>query len=338
MRVLHVPNVESALMNGVRLILADHVVEDSRNGIVKVCPQPVTTVYARPEQRVLFCPVRNANPFFHYMESLWMLAGRNDAKAPGYYAEQIKSYANEDGTLDGAYGYRWRWPDDQIAEIVKQLSRDRTTRRAVLQMWEPHDLFNNSLDKPCNTACMFRVRDRSLDMVITCRSNDAIWGAYGANAVHFSILQEYIAKMCGLSTGLMYQMSANLHIYAERPDVKRYVEHLQTRGSERPAYAFEYGVEPAPTPVFDLADVEFAREEATSLMETIFNQGMHPYADDYRTSAARTGVRMHNAYAAYKAKDFIKAMSLCSSIEQEDWRAACGAWLARREEAHNAKH
>src|SRR5690606_25799426 len=34
------------------------------------------TEYSHPQERVLFSAVRDANPFFHFMESLWIMAGR----------------------------------------------------------------------------------------------------------------------------------------------------------------------------------------------------------------------------------------------------------------------
>ena len=50
-------------------------------------------------------------------------------------------------------------------------------------------------------------------MSIVNRSNDMIWGAYGANAVHMSMLLEYMAAMTGFQVGIYYQISNNLHAY-----------------------------------------------------------------------------------------------------------------------------
>jgi hypothetical protein len=50
-------------------------------------------------------------------------------------------------------------------------------------------------------------------MQVNCRSNDIIWGAYGANAVHFSFLQEWLAWAIGVRVGVFYQVSFNYHIY-----------------------------------------------------------------------------------------------------------------------------
>ena len=50
-------------------------------------------------------------------------------------------------------------------------------------------------------------------MVVFNRSNDIVWGAYGANAVQFSMLQEYIAAHIGVPVGWYEQVSTNFHAY-----------------------------------------------------------------------------------------------------------------------------
>ena len=91
-------------------------------------------------------------------------------------------------------------------------------RRAVLEMWDAEGelrMANSCKDHPCNTHIYFNVRDNILDMTVCNRSNDMIWGALGANAVHMSILQEYIASHIGARVGIYTQFSNNLHAYTE---------------------------------------------------------------------------------------------------------------------------
>jgi thymidylate synthase len=71
-------------------------------------------------------------------------------------------------------------------------------------------------DVPCNTNAFFRVTNGKLDMMVNCRSNDIFWGAYGANAVHFSFLQEYVASSIGVEVGRYWQNSFNFHAYVDR--------------------------------------------------------------------------------------------------------------------------
>ena len=217
MRVISVRNVHQALPEGLRLLKEMGVRRNSRNGPVIVAPFPVSTVYSHPRERVLFWPQRDANPFLHLYESLWMLSGRNDVDPLLRYAKQFAEYSDDGKVFHGAYGYRWKraFGLDQIDLIVRQLAANPESRREVLQMWDTHaDLSSPSKDIPCNLVITFQCSSRGdLDMVVFNRSNDIIWGAYGANAVHFSMLQEYIAHKLQRPVGTYTQVSVNYHAY-----------------------------------------------------------------------------------------------------------------------------
>ena len=99
--------------------------QESRSGSVIEFPSPVTTTYKRPEERVLFYKNRDANPFFHLFESIWMLAGRDDVKYLSNFNKRMEEYSDDGHTLHGAYGYRWReyFLTDQLDWIVLHLKR-----------------------------------------------------------------------------------------------------------------------------------------------------------------------------------------------------------------------
>jgi len=245
MRVILARNVQSAYFQGLNYLMNHGLQEESRAGPVLVSPTPVTTVYEKPRERVLLDPGRDANPFFHHFEALWMLAGRDDAAFLNRYVGDFGlRFAESDGVIHGAYGQRWRWHFgfDQLDVIVRKLTDEPETRQCVLTMWDPSkspaaaleagsdDLCGSWRDRPCNTHVFLRVRgergersvghgnvedydERVLDLTVCCRSNDVIWGAYGANAVHFGALQEYVAARVGVGVGRMYQVSNNYHAY-----------------------------------------------------------------------------------------------------------------------------
>src|SRR5262245_49446193 len=109
MITIYAKNVREALPQGLKLLRDCGKEEPSRAGMVRVAPCPVMTVYAEPCDRVLFSPERDANPFFHLAEALWMLAGRKDAEFLNLFVKDFgKRFAEEDGTVHGAYGARWR--------------------------------------------------------------------------------------------------------------------------------------------------------------------------------------------------------------------------------------
>ena len=103
----------------------------SRNGAVIRYKRPVTIIYTRPTERVLFSPARDANPFFHLYEAVWMLAGRNDLKSMTNYVARFKDFSDDGETLHGAYGYRWRkyFGYDQLDWIVDELKANPESRR-----------------------------------------------------------------------------------------------------------------------------------------------------------------------------------------------------------------
>lgn len=223
MRVISARNVHHALSLALNVMDEEGVRRDSRNGPVIQAPWPVTTTYMYPWERVIFWKERDANPFLHLYEGLWMLAGRNDVAPLVRYAKQYQEYSDDGEILWDAYGSRWRnFMDcnnvpDQLAVIIERLRQNPEDRRSVLQMWSSQrDLNRNKRSVPCNlTATFQRGPEGKLDMVVFCRSNDIVWGCYGANAVTFSMLQEYLADRIGCGVGNYAHVSVNWHMYAD---------------------------------------------------------------------------------------------------------------------------
>jgi len=179
--------------------------------------EPVCTTYRYPWQRVLLHEKRDANPFFHLAEALWILAGRNDVAPLAQFNSNIRQYSDDGLTFHGAYGHRLRADMDQVAWAIRRLKTDPDTRQVVLQIWDARrDMQEGTRDMPCNTQVYLKIRDGRLNILVTCRSNDALWGAYGANAVQFSVLQEYIAAHVGCAIGEYRQVSDSLHVYLDQ--------------------------------------------------------------------------------------------------------------------------
>lgn len=163
-----------------------------------------------------------------------MLAGQNRVEWLLQFNSQFGQFAEDDGTQYGAYGYRWRKHHgfDQLSALVTALEKVNN-RRAVLQMWDAvYDMGESRKDVPCNTHAYFYNDGNKLDMTVCCRSNDMIWGAYGANVVHFSILQELIASELGVAQGKYYQMSNNFHLYTELGPGAKMLAKLRGGGLE----------------------------------------------------------------------------------------------------------
>lgn len=69
----------------------------------------------------------------------------------------------------------------------------------------------------------------SLEMTVCNRSNDLVWGMLGANVVHMSFLQEYMAAQLGWSVGKYHQITNNLHAYLARWTPDEWLKEYQSR-------------------------------------------------------------------------------------------------------------
>lgn len=347
-------SVNEAFVRGLRLLNNSGSHEESRNGPVIVAPGPVVTHTTDPTQRVLFGAKRDANPFFHLFESLWMLAGRNDLPWLAQFNKGMANYSDDGGdTQPGAYGHRWRkwFHYDQLEVIVQHLTEKPGSRRAVLTMWDAWPLamdkdgvwkggdlekVDTSADVPCNTNIFFSIRDGELlDMSVQCRSNDAVWGAHGANAVHFSILQEYMAARLDLGVGHMYQYSFNYHAYPGA--LKHTPAELANDAADMDAYR---SGEVTSTPLFDSDSVGGAFERELAWFMNVATPGNEGLA--YPTFTERLfidlALPMLHAWQAHKAKDYPLARKHIRTMPNGcDWQRACDLWLARRQANHAGK-
>lgn len=325
MIVIRARNVQAALPAGVRLLRDRGTCRESRNGPVVVAPEPVTIVYERPEERVLFWPDRDANPFLHTADALWCLAGRNDVDFLAFFATQMREYSDDGRSLAGAYGYRWRkkFGVDQLGEVIAGLRRNPECRRQVVQMYSAEeDLGSASKDVCCNVAASFQVDPSGqLDMVVFQRSGDLCWGSLGANPVQFGFLHEYIAGGVGVPLGRHWNTVANLHAYPDTFNPLLGMADWNSDFSQYPAPPYPLGVSDEGTEDFDDECIAFCCWEPIDAFRLPF----------FREVA----VPMRDAYAAYKAtpkpEAFDSARSILEAMSRCDWRLAAEEWIDRRE-------
>ena len=290
--------------------------EGSRNGMVYTVPYPTILTLHNPLARVVFNPVRDANPFFHLAEVVWMFAGSNDVRFVEQFNKRYREYADEETDIVwGAYGSRWQNKHrgargDQIQEVINILHSDPQSRQAVISMWDPYaDLGTGHNDRPCNTQIMFRVVNDKLDMLVTNRSNDLVWGALGANVVHFTYLQEVIAQQIGVPLGTYRVVTNNLHFY---PNMPRGEEHMKN------SVFFDPELYPPTIPV--LAEGEAWADLKADCRDYVMN------APSERTKwFTELAEPMMTAYLNKKYRqDIILELPDC------DWKKAALDWMGRR--------
>ena len=326
MRVFSFRNVSDALPNVIAALQQEGVERESRNGPVLMFPTPVTTIYQKPLERVLFYPQRDANPYFHLMESLWMLGGRNDTAFLCRFVASMKDFSDDGKTFHAAYGHRWRqhFGMDQLEIIADMLKKDPTDRRAILSMWDANvdGLGRTSKDFPCNMQAMFSIdNEKKLNMLVSNRSNDIIWGAYGANAVHFSYLLEFMAAAIGVEVGVYYQMSNNFHAY----------KATMEKGMFEPARPNPYAEEGLKHIPLVNTDMQTWHQD---LLMFLTEGPIVGFRDKFFRRVATPIWNSHQAFKQVENPDrFKNAKEILGQCQDTAWASACFLWLEAREQA-----
>lgn len=253
---------------------------------------------------------------------------------------------------------------DQLDLLVNHLKVDPNSRRAVLQMWNVEDdllkigmkdgqktgndfMSLGSKDVCCNLSVMFSLQQTnwisaqgvgipdkpvySLDITVTNRSNDLVWGLLGSDYVTFTILQEYMAARLGCEVGVYNHFTSNLHVYDWnwKPEAwlnEHEVMHDQYRSIENGSVLNFVPLVKDPA-VFERelhevvdccwgAGERGERETLRPILEEPFLQNV--------------AVPMFGAFAQHKLKNYEGAMSLASSIDADDWRIVATNWLTKR--------
>lgn len=350
MKSIRARNINEAFHLTLMSLREEGITAQSRNGPVVSFPTPVSIEYTHSDERILFLPERKTNPTFAIVETIWMLAGRNDLSLLTPFNQNMAKYSDDGQTVRGsAYGARWRnwFGRDQLRAVVAEL-QDPTSRRAVLTMWDAEsDLNRNSKDLPCNLQILFRVIDDELCMTVTNRSNDMIYGAFNTNVVHFSILHEVIAGALKLGIGSYWQISNNFHLYTDDPLSKFFFEDYQINLQED---AYGLGVcqsYPLAEEIVNftkfLEECEFFCDRlGVALARTATHSGedvsnyLHASTTEITSGFLRECVvpmvrsYVRWKYSSHNANDLEEANVLADSIDAQDLYLTMTDWLSRR--------
>lgn len=175
-----------------------------------------------------------------------------------------------------------------------------------------------------------------LDMTVTNRSNDLIWGMLGANVVHFSFLQEYVACALGIEVGVYNQMSNNAHVYTETNSgwhPEKWLQEYRTRTMHSPP-SLSYDSTVRTSPLLFTSDETVERFDSVVKEFVERNTSGDRLAQDHTWNnlfLSNTTQPMMHAWHFYKERDFEAALHWCSKIAGADWRVACTEWIERRQ-------
>lgn len=193
--------------------------QESRAGATREILHAAFTIH-NPLERWVIARRPAINPAFAIVETVWILAGRDDSALPNHWNPELPKYTGPGERYHGAYGHRLRrrFGLDQLERAYLALSKKPESRQVVLQIWDFEiDLPDEegepaSPDIPCNVLSMLKVRGGRLEWTQVMRSNDLFKGA-PYNFVQFTVLQEVMAGWLGLQVGSYDHLSDSLHVY-----------------------------------------------------------------------------------------------------------------------------
>jgi thymidylate synthase len=178
-----------------------------------------------PRHRLLASPARKANYGFAVGEFFWYLRGDDKLEPLLYYNKRMGSFSDDGETIQSAYGERMFGSCGGVSQwdtVVETLLKDNDSRRAIVNINDKHDQYRGAWvgtkDVPCTLSFQFFVRAGKLDMVVSMRSNDVVWGLTN-DVFSFTMIQELMLlslKEAGLevSLGKYIHFDGSLHLYS----------------------------------------------------------------------------------------------------------------------------
>ena len=153
-------------------------------------------------------------PFSCLGELCWYLAQTRDLSFIAYYLPAYRKDA-EGKEIYGGYGPRlFDWNGlNQFATVADILKRKPDSRRAVIQLFDAHDILEPHKDIPCTCTMQFMIRKTQLHMLAYMRSNDALVGM-PHDVFCFTMLQEIMARTLSVELGQYKHMVGSLHLYS----------------------------------------------------------------------------------------------------------------------------
>jgi len=171
---------------------------------------------------------RNINIFFLLAESMWIWCGRKDVEWLILFNSRMVEFSDDGKYFNAPYGYRLRnWGldsfasdereyvkvIDQFEQVIRILSNDKDSRRAVMSIWNPVlDLGRKSKDLACNSMLFLTERNDKLSLTVSNRSNDLHWGL-PTNVFQFSFILELLSLILKTEVGHQTHNIQSLHYY-----------------------------------------------------------------------------------------------------------------------------
>lgn len=233
--------INSFLTGSCRLLLSEARKRETRGNTCYELSEPYMFKIKNPCARHITIPQRKWFKTLPYAESLWLASGRNDMDFITYYLERMNEFSDDKVMMRGGYGPRFRHYNglitdyvsptmqserkdeaDQFRYVVECFKAEMNTRRAIISIGDPmkdcfdeNHLLKRTNDIPCTRMLQFikQPDTNKLNLIVTMRSNDIIWGASAVNIFTLTFIQEYFSAILGLEVGDYIHISNNMHYY-----------------------------------------------------------------------------------------------------------------------------
>ena len=150
----------------------------------------------------------------------------NPAKAAYGHSPEAKVNMMNERDLGAVYGFQWRHFGaaydnydtdytgkgvDQLKELVDLLKSDPSSRRMIVNSWNPTAMSQMALP-PCHYCFQVTVIDGKLNLLWNQRSVDTMLGL-PFNIASYGLLLHLLAKEAGLKEGRLVGFLGDVHIY-----------------------------------------------------------------------------------------------------------------------------
>ena len=170
-------------------------------------------------KNILVIPERKGSIVATIAEFLWTVAGHEDVQFMKKYMPRCVNFSEDGKTWKGAYGPRIvnYHNIDQIKVVYDKLRINKYSREGIIELYDPlidNDVRANAPGVPCTTFLHFVIDKKNrLNLYVTMRTNDLIWGFSGPNYFILSSLQEILAHWLNVEPGEYTQFVCSLNLF-----------------------------------------------------------------------------------------------------------------------------
>lgn len=163
--------------------------------------------------KIVRTPLRKFKQDYAEKEWQWYLSKNRNATEIAKVAKIWYNHMDERGYVNSNYGWQWS-RNNQLEYVIKELKRDKYSRRAVISIYDGKEHSSYSKDTPCTLSIQFYYTPDSdkLHMTVIMRSND-LWLGFCNDAYCFLKLHGLVSKSLNSEQGYYTHYAQNLHIY-----------------------------------------------------------------------------------------------------------------------------